>query len=849
MTTIDDGPLLSADDGEPEDGHPGGIVFRWDGARVDYSDAMLGRGRAYGSYVLTSRALPDIRDGLKPVQRRIIVAMNDLGLRSDRRYSKSAKTVGTVIGNYHPHGDSAVYDAMVRMAQPWQSNLPLIDGQGNWGNLDNEAPAAAQRYTESRLSPAATDFLSDLRPEIVDYGWNFDETRQMPTVLPVTFPNLLVNGSMGVAWAMACSIPPHNTAEVLSAALLVLDDPDVPLDRLLEVMPGPDLPGGGIVVNPGNLRSIYETGRGTVLVQGRIEQLPGQQTLRISELPYQVSAKSIVEQAVQAAKDGKITEIFTAELPKNLTDASGVDVQIKCKRGGSIQKLIQELLQYTKLRDTLAFNLTVLVDNAPQTVSLRQILQHFVDFRRQVVTRRLTYERDVLLKRLHLLLAERAAADVIDRVVQIVRTADDDDDSKRKLIAELKYRPHGQSRLVPIDDIQAQHIIDMALKKINALNQLKIDEELQAKAARVDEITAILTAAGGIDGIVRAEMDRAREQFGQPRRTVIPGSDVAEAMAASAAAAANGKSDALAVPPAEGVWAYVASNGALLLTPRTGQPVTAAPLRLADSAALTAVVAARSDGTLLLFSAQGRAYRVTLSDHPVTRAGAGRPVVTPGRDPIAVAFSGPDAPYYLLVTAGGQIKRVPGQTLQPAHAAGIVCCRVPDGDKIVAVVPHGEDDDILIAKANGQVLRIETGTKLRAVPTPGAGTVAGVKVDAGDRVVSAVKAAGTSLLSIHVSGMALAVDLGEYPAKGRGTGGVQSVLTDRPAKAPAGDLALIACLAAETEVAVFSARGTMAAIAEADNPVLRRATNSRPLLALDSGDVPAGQVDVAETSG
>ena len=326
-----------------------------------------------------SRAIPDVRDGLKPVQRRIIVAMDDLGLRSDRKYSKSAKTVGTVIGNYHPHGDTAVYDAMVRMAQPWQSNLPLIDGQGNWGNLNNEAPAAAQRYTESRLAAPASDFLSDLRPEVVDYEWNFDETRQMPSVLPVTFPNLLVNGSMGVAWAMACSIPPHNTAEVLSAALLVLDDPDVSIDKLLKVMPGPDLPGGGIVVNPDNLRSIYETGRGTVVVQGRIEQLPGQQTLRITELPYQVSAKSIVEQAVQGAKDGKITEIFTAELPKNLTDAAGVDVQVKCKRGGSIDKLTQELLQHTKLRDTLAFNLTVLVDGAPQTLSLRAILQHFVE--------------------------------------------------------------------------------------------------------------------------------------------------------------------------------------------------------------------------------------------------------------------------------------------------------------------------------------------------------------------------------------------------------------------------------------------------------------------------------------
>ncbi|HET9059106.1 MAG TPA: DNA gyrase subunit A, partial [Acidimicrobiales bacterium] len=283
----------SGDDGGDGDGD--GTFFDWDGEQIDYSDALLVRGRAYGSYVNTNRALPDVRDGLKPVQRRVIVAMDDLGVRADRKYAKSAKTVGHVIGTYHPHGDTAVYDAMVRMAQPWQSNLPLVDGQGNWGNLNNEAPAAAQRYTESRLSAACTEFLADLRPEVVDYEPNFDETTQMPTVLPVTFPNLLVNGSMGVGWAMACSIPPHNLAEAVSAALLVLDDPEVSVDKLMKVMPGPDLPGGGIIVNPQNLRAIYETGRGTVLVQGRIEQLPGQPVLKISELPYQVSAKSIVE--------------------------------------------------------------------------------------------------------------------------------------------------------------------------------------------------------------------------------------------------------------------------------------------------------------------------------------------------------------------------------------------------------------------------------------------------------------------------------------------------------------------------------------------------------------------------
>jgi len=830
--------------------------FPWDGEQVDYSDAMLDRGRAYGSYVITSRAIPDVRDGLKPVQRRIIVAMDDLGLRSDRKYSKSAKTVGTVIGNYHPHGDTAVYDAMVRMAQPWQSNLPLIDGQGNWGNLNNEAPAAAQRYTESRLAPPASEMLSDLRPEIVDYEWNFDETRQMPRVLPVTFPNLLVNGSMGVAWAMACSIPPHNAGEVLAAALLVLDDPEVSVDRILGVMPGPDLPGGGIVVNPDNLRSIYETGRGTVLVQGRIEQMPGQQTLRITQLPYQVSAKSIVEQAVIGAKSGKITEIYTAELPKNLTDAGGVDVQIKCKRGGSIQRLTDELLQHTKLRDTLAYNCTVLVDDVPQTLSIRQILQHFVDFRRQVVTRRLEHERQVLLKRLHLLLAERAAADVIDRVVQIIRTAADDDDSKAKLMAELRYVPHGARRAVPIDDVQAQHIIDMALKKINTLNQLKIDEELQTKAARVDAIDAILAAPGGVTDIVRTELKQARKQFAHPRRTVIPdveslgGSQLpgteppgrGDGSRSRRTAPSNGHLAAVAALASEEVWVHVASDATALLCPRTAKALSTSPLRRAGSASLAAVVAARSDQTLLLFTGQGLAYRVSLSDQPVVGSGAGRPLVHLTADAVVAAFAGPDAPFYLLVTAGGQIKRVPAGTLAGAHGDGMVCCRVPAGDRVVAVVPHEEDDHILIARAHGKVLRIETGAKLRPVPTAAAGTVAGVKLDAGDRVVGAARAVGQSVLSVHRSGMAIAVALQEYPVKSRGTGGVQSVLIDRPARHPAGDLALVACQVPDLPTVVFTDRGSLHYLTGAEIPLVRRATNARALLPLGPGESPAGLV-------
>jgi DNA gyrase subunit A len=859
MTFSDDEDLAveavgGADGDRPEDqGGPedvgGPVFFPWDGEQVDYSDAMLARGRSYGSYVNTSRALPDVRDGLKPVQRRIIVAMDDLGVRADRKYAKSAKTVGHVIGTYHPHGDTAVYDAMVRMAQPWQSNLPLVDGQGNWGNLNNEAPAAAQRYTESRLSAAATDFLTDLRPEVVSYEPNFDETKQMPSVLPVTFPNLLVNGSMGVGWAMACSIPPHNTAEVINAALLVLDDPEVTTERLIKVMPGPDLPGGGIVVNPQNLLSIYETGRGTILVQGRIEQLPGQQVLKISELPYQVSAKSIVEQAVEGAKSGKITEIYTAELPKNLTDANGVDVQVKCKRGGSIEKLKHELLEHTKLRDTLAFNLTVLVDSVPQTLSLRQILSLFLDFRKDVVTKRLRYELEVLGRRLHFLLAERAAADVIDRVVAIIRASRDDDDSKAGLMAELRYVPHGQPGAVPIDEAQAQHIIDMALKRINNLNRFRIDEEIAQKGARVDEIVAVLASADGVNHIVRDELREVRKRFGRPRRTVISPLLATEA---AQLVSPNGKAKTvlMASAPAEDVWVLAASDGAVLVCPRGARAPSSAPLRLADSASLVAMVGARSDQRLLVFTEQGVAVRASLTDYPVARSGVGKPVAALARgDRVAAVFSGDDAPYYLLVSAGGQIKRIPGRTVANAHPAGMVCCHVPDGDRLVAVVPHGEDDEILMAKARGQVLRLGTGAKLRPVPTGAAGMVAGTSLERGDRVVAAVVAQGSSVLTVHVSGMGLGVALDEYPVKGRGTGGVQSALTDRPAKAPAGEVAVIACQGPGLETVLFTDRGGVHPVAQGESQLVRRATNSRPLLPLGPGEVPRGCAVVAAGPG
>ena len=313
----------------------------------------------------------DVRDGLKPVQRRIIHAMDELGARAGRPYQKSALTVGHVIGNYHPHGDSAVYDAMVRMAQDFVLNVPLIDGQGNWGSVGPKEfsdPPAAYRYTEARLSPAATAWLSDLRPEIVrDYRPNFTEKKDEPWVMPVTFPNLLVNGSRGIGWSMACEIPPHNLAEACAAAVALAENPDASLADLMKALPGPDFPTGGIVVDPEGLAEAYETGQGTVRLQARFhteQQSGGVQAVVVTELPYGVSPDQIVAEVVKAARADKIKDV--TELPKNLTDRTGIRVQVRCKRGGSVDRLIADLFRTTSLRVTVGINMTVHVDGSPR---------------------------------------------------------------------------------------------------------------------------------------------------------------------------------------------------------------------------------------------------------------------------------------------------------------------------------------------------------------------------------------------------------------------------------------------------------------------------------------------------
>jgi DNA gyrase subunit A len=813
---------------------PASQNLEWSGVKANFTDSMFERARAYGSYVNKDRALPDVRDGLKPVQRRIIFAMNQpSSARAHEKYQKSAKTVGKVIGDYHPHGDTAVYDAMVRMAQPFIMNIPLIDGQGNWGSIDGD-PAAAQRYTESRLTKIATESSSttDLHTSIVPHKANFDETKQEAIVLPITFPNLLVNGAKGIGWSMACEIPPHNLGETIDAAIFLADNPDATIKQIMRRIPGPDFPSGGIIVNPEVLLECYTTGRGTVLQQARytIENVPGnQQAVVITDLPYMTGPEKVIKQIVQAARDGKITEV--TELPRDVSDKLGLKVLVKCKRGGNVQKLVADLMRYTDMRKTIAFNMNVLIERTPRVVNLKEALQYFIDFRILVVTNRLEKERRDLHLRLRRNLALMAALDVIDQVVKIIRSSKDDTDSKTKLAKLLKYKPHGEKKLISIDDEQAQWIIDMPLKKLNQLNDKDLRAEAKVWATRIDEITKILKSENGVKEIIKEELREAKKKYAEPRKTAFGGDVAIEA-------AGTGRSDAAVVSgPVEPVRVYVSESGMAIATPRSSKIPSAAPLKSGD-ARLVSVFDAKTDQAVYAFTEQGICYRTNISDLGVEKSGKGRALVglTRGDKVVSVSPIG-TATNYVAVTEQGELKRIEESVIAASHAGGLPYIKVEGSDRVIAVLEVEEKDEIILSTSHGQALRTPV-SKMRAVKGGNAGGYVGMTFVGDDFVTSACVARGDYLLVVHETGQAKKVPLKDYPSKGRGGKGVASAAIDKPTRGPgpAGNVVAALALSKKSGTLIFTQSGQLL-----QDPLSKvgegtRAAVSKPSFDLGPGD-------------
>ncbi len=821
----------TAEDFLDDDGAQEAARIEHDGDRIDASDALLSGGARYGQYVNEDRALPDIRDGFKPVQRRIVYGMHEQGLRHDRKPKKSANAVGHIMGSYHPHGDSSIYEALAKLAQPFTCNLPIISGQGNFGS--NDDPPAAMRYTEAKLSQASTEMCADLRPEVVDFVPNFDDSTTEPSVIPVTFPVLLVNGSQGIGWAMACDVPTHNLAEAIDAAVLVAEKPDATLKQVLRRLPGPDFPSAGIIANPSVLEEAYATGRGTFVLQGRwhIENVTGaQQAVVITELPYKVGLEQFKAEIIERARAEDITEV--TEIPTAQENKHGFKVTVKVKRGGSAQALAAQLLRHTSLSKTFKVNFTVLRDGTPQTVSLMEILQAFAEFRVQVVTKRLEHERASLMRELHRLYALRGCMDVIDKVVKIIRTSKDDEASVQALRQAVKARVYGQKAPKPIDAEQAQFILDMRLKRINQLNQFKLDDDIKARETRVAEIDVILSDPAKITAEVVTELKDVKKRYGQPRATVMTGVD------APAASAEPGAPAAAAVPKTD-CTIFVSRSGQAISFARAPK-LKVMPLKVSASDELAAVLDSDTEASLHVFTQQGICYRVRAAELGLdSRKGKGRPICAAGKGDGIAAVLDASAPgeHLAFVTARGEVKRLPAEALASSHAGGIPAVGVADGDRLIAALPHGPGSQLIVHTAAGKALR----TELDRINPKKGGAAGGMTLmklaGPSDEIVSAALVPASGRLAVvHAQGMAKAVSLDDYPVKGRGGSGVASADPGKPSRTPAGPVALAAPVPDGADLLILTRCGEVLPVQAAGLQTVTRAAVSKALIDLGPGD-------------
>src|ERR671939_318710 len=468
----------------------------------------------YAMSVIVARALPDVRDGLKPVHRRVLYGMHEAGMQPNRPYKKSARVVGDVMGSYHPHGDTAIYDTLVRMAQPFSLRYPLVDGQGNFGNID-DYPAAAMRYTECRLTRLATEMLRDIEADTVDFVPNYDDSRQEPLVLPSRFPNLLVNGSSGIAVGMATNIPPHNLGEAIDAVVAMIDDRDIAVEGLMRHVKGPDFPTAGTIMGLAGIREAYETGRGRVRMRAKVHTEPvkgGKTALIVTELPYMVKKggeDGVIAKIADLVRAGTLSEISNV---RDLSDRSGMRVVIELKRDAIPQVVLNKLWKHTPLQSTFGYNAVALVDGVPRTLALRDLLQHYLDFQREVVTRRSKYELRKAEARAHVLQGYLIALDNLDAVIALIRSAADTDAAREGLMREFD-----------LSEIQAQAILDLRLRALTALERKRVEEEHRDLQERISELRAILGDPARIDGLIREELLEIKQIYGKSdeRRTEI----------------------------------------------------------------------------------------------------------------------------------------------------------------------------------------------------------------------------------------------------------------------------------------------------------------------------------------
>ena len=777
----------------------------------------------YAMSVIVGRALPDVRDGLKPVHRRVLFTMQDLGLQPNRPYVKCARVVGDCMGKYHPHGDSAIYDTLVRLGQTFASRYPLVDTQGNFGNIDGD-PAAAMRYTECRLSPIAVEMLRDLDEDVVDFEPNYDEQNQMPTVMPARFPNLLANGSAGIAVGMATNIPPHNLREIIAGAIALIDNPQITTDELMEHVKGPDFPTGGVIMGLAGIRDAYEHGRGRIRVRAvaHIEpQKGGHDAIIITALPYQVR---------KGGDDGVLAKIAELVHEKVITgirdiadqsDRNGMRIWIELKRGEMAKVVLNQLYKHTPLQTTFGANVVTLVGGTPRTLGLKALLRHYVDHQKEVITRRTKFRLQRAQDRLHVLEGYLIALDNLDRVIAVIRGSADGDAARESLMSEFG-----------LSELQARAILDLRLRALTALQQDEVRKEHGELVALVTELRSILADEARVYAIVKDELSELGRRFGDDRRTeIVP---------------AEGELDLEQLIREEDMVISITQTGyikrvaASTYRQQKRGGVGVMGMDTKDDDWIEHLLVASTHDYVLFFTSVGKVYRLKVHELPEgNRQGRGRAVVNllPLREGERVRtviatrdFS--EGLYLVQATKGGIVKKTLFKEYDtPRKSDGIIAINIREGDELIGVRLTSGEDDVLLTSRKGQTVRFDE-NEARAMGRATGGVI-GMKLRKGDEVIAIDVADDTAdLLVITENGYGKRTRVSEYPRKGRGTMGV---LTIRLVEARGAIVGAIV-VRPRQEILVISESGTVQRTAVDGISQMSRATQGVIVQRLREGD-------------
>ncbi len=773
----------------------------------------------YAMSVIVSRALPDVRDGLKPVQRRILYTMHELGVRHNEPYKKCARIVGDTLGKYHPHGDASVYEALVRMAQDFNMRYPLIDGQGNFGSIDGDPPAA-MRYSEARLTKLAEEMLKDIDKDTVNFRPNFDNSLEEPEVLPSMLPNLLVNGSNGIAVGMTTNIPPHNLKEVVNAIIYYIDNPNCTVSELLKFIKGPDFPTGGIVVADSEMIKGYETGDGRITIKAKIklDKLKnGKEAIIITEIPYQVKKTTIIERISELVKSGVIDEISDI---RDESDRDGIRVVIELKRGVEPRIVINKLYKHTQLQQTFSMNMLALVNNEPKLLSLKELIHHYVEHRKEVIIRRTKFELKKAEERLHVLEALLVAINNIDRVIELIRKSVSPSQAKEKLKEVFKFT-----------DVQAQAILDMRLQKLTSLEIEDLRKEYNEVVKTIEYLKSILASERKLLDIIKLDLKYLEQNYGDERRTTIEYGTVEEL-------------DEKELIQKEDVAIIITKIGMIKRLPLTvyksqkagGRGVSTISTMEDDS--IEHLIIANTHDEMLILTENGKAYSLDVYKIPessrVSRGTNIRTIINiPNNDSIRaiVVFDRDEKGYIAMVSKKGIIKKVNVEEFKNIRSTGIIALETDEGDVLVDAIFTNGNDDIIICSANGLALRISE----KAVRPMGrtARGVVGIRLEKGDSVVGLVKYdERKDMVIVTEEGYAKRLKMNEINIKGRGGKGVIYFGVSEKT----GKVVRVLPVEEENEIVMITARGMIIRMPASNISVMGRPARGIRAINLKEGD-------------